>query len=104
MTKKKTIDAERDYVDEKVGCGVNGMTFEERLSYQNQMLRYFNTYSKKNTIHRKMNHQTKTNHLKKKMNRMTIITTVFVCAIQPILEQAIAVVTPETRIAMVNVT
>ena len=31
------------YVDERV-CGVNDMTFEEWLSYQNQMLRYYNTY------------------------------------------------------------
>ena len=40
---KTTIDAEHDYVDERL-CGVNDMTFEEWLSYQNQMLRYYNTY------------------------------------------------------------
>ena len=40
---KTTIDAECDYVDERL-CGVNDMTFEEWLSYQNQMLRSYNTY------------------------------------------------------------
>ena len=40
---KITIDAERDYVDERL-CGVNDMTFEEWLSCQDQMLRYYNTY------------------------------------------------------------
>ena len=40
----------------------------------------------------------------KTTNRTMIITIVFVCEIQPILEQAIAVVTPEARIAMVNIT
>ena len=34
---KTTIDAERDYVDERL-CGVNDMTFKEWLSYQDQML------------------------------------------------------------------
>ena len=34
---------------------------------------------------------------------MMIMTTVFVCAIQPILKQAIAVVMPEARSAMANV-
>ena len=40
---KTTINAERDYVDERL-CGVNDMTYEEWLSYQDQMLRYYNTY------------------------------------------------------------
>ena len=40
---KTTINGERDYVDERL-CGVNDMTFEEWLSYQDQMLRYYNTY------------------------------------------------------------
>ena len=40
---KTTIDAERDYVDERL-CDVNDMTFEEWLSYQDQMLRYYSTY------------------------------------------------------------
>ena len=35
---KTLIDAKRDYVDERL-CGVNDMTFEEWLSYQDQMLR-----------------------------------------------------------------
>ena len=109
---KTTIATGRDYVDERL-CGVNDMTFEEWLSYQDQCLgtiALINTIvdrTKKNTIHWKMNHQTKTNHRtnhrKKTMNRTTIMTTVFVCAIQPILEQAITVVTPEARISMVNV-
>ena len=37
-----TIDAERDYVNERL-CGVNDMTFEEWLIYQDQMLRYYKT-------------------------------------------------------------
>ena len=40
---KTTINAGRDYVDERL-CGVNDMTFEEWLSYQDQMLRYYSTY------------------------------------------------------------
>ena len=40
---KTTIDAEGNYVNERL-CGVNDMTFEEWLSYQDQMLRYCNTY------------------------------------------------------------
>ena len=40
---KTTIGAERDYVNERLR-GVNDMTFEEWLSYQDQMLRYYNTY------------------------------------------------------------
>ena len=100
---KTTIDAERDYVDERL-CGVNDMTFEEWLSCQNQMLRYYNTYqydsgcTKKKKM--KMNHRM--NHLEKTMNRTTIMMTVFVCVIQPILKQAIAVVIPEARSAMAN--
>ena len=37
------------------------------------------------------------------MNRMMIMMTVFVCVIQPILKQAIAVVVPEARSAIANV-
>ena len=37
------------------------------------------------------------------MNWMTIMTTSFVCVIQPILKQDIAVVMPKARIAMANV-
>ena len=37
------------------------------------------------------------------MNRTTIMKTMFVCAIQSILKQAIAVVMPEARSAMANV-
>ena len=40
---KATIDAERNYVDERL-CGVHDLTFEEWLSYQDQMLRYYNIY------------------------------------------------------------
>ena len=40
---KTTIDAERNYVDERL-CGVNDMTFEEWLSYHDQMLWYYNSY------------------------------------------------------------
>ena len=39
---KTAIDAEHDYLDERL-CGVNDMTFEEWLSYQDQMLRYYDT-------------------------------------------------------------
>ena len=37
------IDAERDYMDERL-CGVNDMTFEEWERYQDQMLRYYSVY------------------------------------------------------------
>ena len=37
------------------------------------------------------------------MNGTTIMTTLFVCAIRPILKQAIAVVMPEARSAMANI-
>ena len=40
---KTTITTRRDYVDERPS-GVNDMTFEEWLSYQDQMLRYDSTY------------------------------------------------------------
>ena len=46
MTRETMINAECDYVDEKL-CGVNDMTFEGWLSYQDQMLRYYNTYQYK---------------------------------------------------------
>ena len=43
MIRETMIDAERDYVDERL-CGVNDVTFEEREQYQDQMLRYYNVY------------------------------------------------------------
>ena len=43
MIREAMIDAERDYVDERL-CGVNDMTFEEWERYQNQMLRYYSVY------------------------------------------------------------
>ena len=43
MTRETMIDAERDYVDERL-YGVNNMTFEEWERYQDQMLRYYSVY------------------------------------------------------------
>ena len=43
MIRETVIDAERDYVDERL-CGVNDMTFEEWERYQDQMLRYYSVY------------------------------------------------------------
>ena len=40
MIHETMIDAERDYVDERL-CVVNDMTFEEWERYQDQMLRYY---------------------------------------------------------------
>ena len=40
---KTMIYAECNYVDERL-CGVNDMPFEEWLSYQDQIFRYYNTY------------------------------------------------------------
>ena len=104
---KTTIGAERDYVNERL-CGVNDMTFEEWLSYQDQMLRYYNTYQYDSGLYEEEYYpsedesQTELNHWKKTMNQMTIMTTMFVCAIQSILKQAIAVVMPEAKSAMAN--
>ena len=90
---KTTINAEHDYVDERLGCGVNDMTFEEWLSYQNQMLRYYNTYQYDSGPYEEECYRSEDESSDED---------VFICAIQPILEQAIAVVTPEARIVMVN--
>ena len=43
MTREIMVDAERDYVDERL-CGVNDMTFEEWERYQDQMFRYYSVY------------------------------------------------------------
>ena len=64
------IDAERDYVDERL-CGVTDMTFEEWERYQDQMLRYYSVYQYDNgRTKKKMKtiHQKKTNHQTKTMN------------------------------------
>ena len=43
MIRETMMDAERDYVDERL-CGVNDTTFEEWGRYQNQTLRYYSVY------------------------------------------------------------
>ena len=43
MIRETMINAERDYVDERL-CGVNDMTVEEWERYQDQMLRYDSVY------------------------------------------------------------
>ena len=43
MIRETMINAERDYVDERPR-GVNDITFEEWLSYQDQMLRCYSVY------------------------------------------------------------
>ena len=45
MIRDTKINVERNeaYADERM-CGVNDMTSEKWLSYQNQMLRYYSTY------------------------------------------------------------
>ena len=63
MTRETMIDAERDYVDERL-CGVNDITFEEWESYQDQML---GTIALINTIVDRTR-ITKTNHRTKTMN------------------------------------
>ena len=43
MIREMMIDAERDYLDERM-CGVIDMTFEEWERYQDQMLRYYSVH------------------------------------------------------------
>ena len=49
MIRETMIDAERDYVDERL-CGVNDMTFEEWECYQDQMLWYYSVYQYDNGL------------------------------------------------------
>ena len=86
MILKTMINAERD-VDERL-CGVNEMTFEESLSYQNQMLRYYSTYQYDSGPYEEEYYPSEeddsseeTNHRTKTMNRTTIITTAVVIII-----------------------
>ena len=52
MIRETMIDAERDYVDERL-CGVNNMTFEEWERCENQMLRYYSVYQYDNVRRRR---------------------------------------------------
>ena len=50
MTRETMIDAECDYVDERL-YGVNNMTFKEWEHYQDQMLRYYSVYQYDNGLY-----------------------------------------------------
>ena len=70
MIRETMIDAECDYVDERL-CSVNDMTFEEWERYQDQMLRYYSVYQYDNGPYEEEDeniHQKKTNHRTKMLN------------------------------------
>ena len=50
MIRETMINAERDYVDERL-CGVNDMAFKEWEQYQDQMLRYYDVYQYDNGLY-----------------------------------------------------
>ena len=99
---KTAVDTERDYVDQRL-CGVNDMTFKEWLSYQDQILRYYSTYQYDSGLYEEDYYPSEdesSDESSEEDDESDDDNDDRVCLI---LEKAIAVVTPEARIAMVNV-